>query len=176
VRLYRKELPDNFDPAHLADEGMRLEGDLPMGRLPRLAALCAEPGGGTRVVMDFERTTDGKRIMRLRADAQAVFECGRCLGKVAVSWRAESVLVIRRSAEASDSTEEDTETLIADGPVSLRDVVEDELLLAVPMFPVHADPCGSAEPGSPADARRGEDSPRSSGPFATLARLKKVRK
>lgn len=175
VRLYKKGLPESFDPARLADDGMRLAGDLPMGRLPRLAALCVKPGGGAHVAMDFERTTDGKRTMRLRADVHAVFECGRCLGKVAVSWHAESVLVIRRSAEAGDSTDESTETLIADGPILLRDVVEDELLLAVPMFPVHADPCGTAEPGGPADARCGEGTPRTSGPFATLARLKKVR-
>lgn len=157
-------LPEYFDPARLADEGAHLEGDIPIGQLPRLAAMCARPEGSAHVAMDFERSTDGVRLMRLHGQARGVFQCGRCLGDVTVAWRADNLLVIHRSAD------DDTDVLIADGPVLLRSVVEDELLLTAPMFPAHSHPCGET------DTRRDGESPAARGPFATLARLKKGRR
>ena len=163
-------LPEYFDPARLADEGAHLEGDIPVGQLPRLAAMCARPEGSAHVAMDFERSTDGVRLMRLHGQARGVFQCGRCLGDVTVAWRADSLLVIHRSADGERAADGDTDILIADGPVLLRSVVEDELLLTVPMFPAHSHSCGAT------DAHRDGESPAARGPFATLARLKKGRR
>jgi len=162
-------LPEYFDPARLADDGAHLEGDIPIAQFPRLAAMCARPEGDAHVAMDFERSTDGKRLMRLHGEARAVFQCGRCLGDVTLGWHADSLLLIRRSADGEGIADDDTDVLVSDGPVQLRSVVEDELLLTVPMFPVHSQPCGAT------DAHRDGESPVARGPFATLARLKKGR-
>lgn len=162
-------LPEYFDPARLADDGAHLEGEIPIARFPRLAAMCARPEGSAHVAMDFERSTDGKRLMRLHGEARAVFQCGRCRGDVIVAWRADSLLLIRRTADGEGGGDDDADVLVADGPVPLRSVVEDELLLTVPMFPAHSHPCVAN------DARRDGESPAARGPFATLARLKKGR-
>lgn len=163
-------LPEYFDPARLADDGAHMEGDIPIAQFPRLTAMCARPEGGAHVAMDFERSTDGKRLMRLHGEARAVFRCGRCLGDVTIAWRADSLLLIRRSTDSEGAADDEADVLVADGPVLLRSVVEDELLLTVPMFPAHSHPCVAT------DAHRDGESPAARGPFATLARLKKGRR
>jgi uncharacterized protein len=68
---------------------------------------------------------------------------------------------------------EDAETLVVEGRVSLHELVEDELLLVMPMFPVHSEgQC--AAPGAGMDARPepAVDPAAKDGPLAALRGLK----
>jgi uncharacterized protein len=78
------------------------------------------------------------------------------------------LLVLLAPDEAPPTADEEAETLVVEGPVSLAELVEEELLLAMPMFPVHRDgectaPGSKPEPASVPDARN---------PFAALGALK----
>jgi uncharacterized protein len=77
-------------------------------------------------------------------------------------------LVLVDSESELPSVEEESETedyLVADEPLDIRDLVEDAVLLALPMVP--------RKPGLEAPKEGREDAVRKESPFAALASLKK---
>jgi uncharacterized protein len=165
-------LPHEIDPVRLADEGVRIEGQLAGESLARLRAL-RHPGTVPEPVLvqlEFERTAHGVRLLRGTFRTQLVVTCQRCLGPLTLALEAHPLLVLLAPDEASPTADEEAETLVVEGPVSLAELVEEELLLAMPMFPVHRDGECTApgskpepEPASAPDARN---------PFAALGALK----
>jgi uncharacterized protein len=82
----------------------------------------------------------GRPRLALRASATLQLTCRRCLGAVECILGAEATLLL-----AASQAEIDAEPIRADGPewilaqreMALRDLVEDELLLALPYAPRH---------------------------------------
>jgi uncharacterized protein len=140
MAVARGGLPESIDPVRLADEGRRLEGTIPVVRLPQLAAMCVsgcESGDGSaHVIASFERTVEGSRLLHLQLEAQGCFVCARCLEPVTVVWREKKLFVIARAAEA-DQVADDADILVADGPLRFYEFIEEALLLSVPMIPAH---------------------------------------
>jgi uncharacterized protein len=101
--------------------------------------------------------------------------CVRCLGPVAidVADRREFLLVDdEQTAERLDDPESDLEVIAADVPFRLAELVEDELILAIPPLPRHDDcvlPAGG-EAGEPAGATTSTRRP-----FAGLEALQRLR-
>jgi len=76
------------------------------------------------------------------------------------------------SLEQADRLASDCEPLILeDDKISLNELVEDELLLALPDFPRHDYPCIDREGVKPA-VHDIDEQIRSNNPFAVLAKLK----
>lgn len=129
-------LPESIDPVRLADEGRRLEGTIPVERLPRLAAMCVSADGSAQVVAGFERTVEGNRLLHLQLDAQASFTCARCLEPVTIVWHEQKLFVIARASEA-EQVADDVDILVADGPLRFHEFIEEVLILSAPMIPAH---------------------------------------
>lgn len=132
-------LPEQIDAIRLADEGVRLRGELPAGGLQRLRELSRPGANPEPVVVDleFERTSHGVRLMHgtIRTTVEAV--CQRCLQPVALAITARPFVVLQVAGEESVSGPEEAEMLVVEGPLSLNELAEDELLLAMPMIPMH---------------------------------------
>jgi uncharacterized protein len=135
-------LPDRVDPWRLASESGRLDGTLALATLPRLAAVLADPGGLVHVALrfgiagppDVARITGGLRT-------ELILECQRCLGPL--TWPLDVAVhlgLARDDAEASRLPDEYEPLLATEGFISVADLVEDELLLALPRIPKHTDP------------------------------------
>lgn len=171
-----------FDPLRLDVEGFarqsgHLDGVWPLASLARLTALLAGPPAPRHEVAwqadgeSRERTgTQSELWLRLRAVVALTLACQRCLGP------AEVPLVVDRrirfvqdeaTAAALDAELED-DVLVLTRSLDLRALVEDELLLALPLVPRHE----RCRAGVPMPARSGEIVPDDS-PFAALAALKK---
>ena len=60
--------------------------------------------------------------------------------------RAEPSVILIRAQDRDDLVAQVTDSLIVDGPILLRNIVEDELLIAMPMVPMHdIDSCLAGE-------------------------------
>lgn len=127
-------LPAEIDPLRLADEGRTLEGEWPAGMFSRLAGIT----GAVRVSLQFERLAHGARRMHGRIEAAVETPCQRCLEPVRVPLRVEPDVLLKAGEARDDAS--DTDVLAVNGPLKLAEYVEDELLLAMPMIPVHTDP------------------------------------
>ncbi len=132
-------LPEQIDPIRLAEEGARLVGELPLDVFPRLREQCrseaiTEP---VKIELMFEQVGQGMRLMRGRLQVRLGLDCQRCLNALIVDLEATPFLQLLIPGEAPTGTE--AEVLVVEGPQRLSELVEDELLLAMPMVPMHAE-------------------------------------
>ena len=168
--------------------------ELPVTDLPRLAASLAGNDGVVRATVDFARV-DGVPRLHVGADVEVTLICQRCLQPMQVLLEGESQVALVENLAQADALPEDVEPVwVESRKVDLREVVEEELLLALPLVPMHeadddecdaaADVAGAAgmpmvvgrSEGSDEDAGEGDVEPVTQKPFAELAELLKRRK
>jgi len=160
--------PSSIDPVQLADKGARLTGEITLAAMPRLAQMCRRDGGSVNIDLHFERSDpNGLRVMHGTVRASMPVTCQRCLNEMALELTIEPRLIVLRPGERED-LERDAEVLVVERPVSLSALVEDELLLAMPMIPMHA-PASCAASIRPA----GAGTEPSANPFSVLEQLKR---
>lgn len=140
---------------------------------------AATPGDAARYELRFGRDRQGRSVVLGRVQARLRLPCQRCLEEVEIPVDAPIALaLIRRDEDALDLPEHLDPWLVTEDRLNPLDLVEDELLLAVPQIPRH--PAGMCGPGlsagdrikAPAsDTDAGSDATRR--PFAILASLKR---
>ena len=154
-----------IDLRALAKDGRRLEGEVPVARLARLAESVLESSGTVVFGFQGERDDEGKLYVDLRIQGSLVLQCQRCLE--ALEWPCEvrNRLLLLRSGEdlPEDELENDAVDALEVEPLTdLLALVEDEVLLALPLVPRH----DSCEP----PVKTGVDEEIS--PFAVLRQLR----
>jgi len=162
-------LPSQIDPIRLADEGTRLHGNLSGSEMSRLQGLVLSGSRPEPVTVDlqFERVGQGTRQVRGAIRTQVEMACGRCLKPLKVEIVAQPLFVL---LQAGETEPEEGESLVVTAALSLAELVEDELLLAMPMSPGHAEwQCELALPTSMGKAPVAE---KRANPFAELRGFK----
>ena len=133
-------LPDNLDPWRLTAEGGRLEGALALAALPRLAAALNRTDGVVAVALVAGVDPGGVRFIAGTLQTQVELVCQRCLGLL--SWPLDvgvSLGLVHSEAEAERLPDKYEPLLAPEGVLCVADLVEDELLLALPQIPHHTD-------------------------------------
>ena len=131
-------LPATIDPYLLAEKGAHLRGVLPVRQLRRLAELCLDDRGDVGIDLQFERSdAQGLCLMHGAVTATLHVACQRCLEAMALHLATEPRLVLRRPEPPTEEPTDEDETLVVDKAFALSELVENELLLAMPMVPMH---------------------------------------
>ncbi|MFQ5756886.1 MAG: DUF177 domain-containing protein [Acidiferrobacterales bacterium] len=162
-------MPATIDPVKLTDAGARLSGDLPLKAMDRLRAMCVDDQAQACVVLQFERSGE-PGLRRIWGDITITLHvaCQRCLQPMSLVLDVHPSLIVVVPDQDSDLLARETDVVVADRPVRLARVVEDELLLAMPMIPMHdVGKCPSAAYLGKARHQERKDSP-----FSVLDRLK----
>lgn len=158
-------LPAAIDPLKLAERGSRLTGTLPLRRMSRLAEFCLDDRGEVEVDLEFGRREQDNRLgMTGRLAVQLRVTCPRCLEPV--EWRLEANpdVVLLKPAEGE---QDDADSMVIEQVLELNQLVEDELLLALPMYTAHPEgQCPTGRAGGPAGQGKRNN------PFAVLEALK----
>lgn len=131
-------LPDFVDPWRLANLGKTFSGSVELGEFPRLTALLVTAEGEARFTLEFYR--DEKKRARVRGTAEAglTLECQRCLEQMTLPVDSRiDLAVIEVHAEAELLPDECDPVVAEEGRIQLYDLIEDELLLAIPQVPMH---------------------------------------
>jgi uncharacterized protein len=184
--------PLHLNVAHFAADAGDAAGDWPVAELPRLAdSECPVDAGSplkhavnadspklpTRrvrwhAVGSLRRVGGEDQVwLHLQADADVVLQCQRCLLPLAAAVHVDRrfrFVADENAATALDDEIED-EVLVLAKSLNLRDLVEDEMLLALPLVPRH-DACPEAVPMQFGDVEAVEER---ANPFASLAILRK---
>jgi uncharacterized metal-binding protein YceD (DUF177 family) len=162
-------LPDLVDCARLAEEGAAFERVYALRELPRVQDLLADPQGSLHASFAFVKIGGGSGA-KITVRAVPHLVCQRCMLGFAFPIEASS-LVEFADAEPPDS--EGEVYRMVDGSVSLRDLAEEELLLALPIAASCSIPesCGNAV-GYPV-AETGAAANEMRRPFADLQSLLK---
>jgi uncharacterized protein len=134
------------DLESLADREVVLGGELDIDKLMRLKSLLHSDAGSVRATLRFRQRGGG--WLALTLDFQAVVElvCQRCLEPVRQEL-AESVNVVIAEGDSLPATAptEFEPFELEEGRFQPAQLVEDELIVAVPLVPKHArvEDCGS---------------------------------
>lgn len=195
--------PRAVDVAALARAGARLEGEIPLAALERLRSAVIDDADGAAVnavwsaVAEQRAVTGGEPEVWLHLEARVPvrLECQRCLQAMAVPLTVDRRLrFVRGEAEAARLDEESEDDVLELRPRhDLLALVEDELILALPLVPRHeacplppaaAGDAGGVAPPAPGRPRRPAtasagtaDAPDGAAaaahPFAALAALRR---
>ena len=169
-------LPDFVDPWHFADVGKEVSGRVKLLEMPRLAKLLADSDGEAEFIFSFQRGEKKRVHITGTVRAQLVLECQRCMYAVNYQVNNEiNLVVVEGSLEAEQLPDKYDPLLAEDNRIRLQDVVEEELLLAMPQVPMHAESeCTKADQNmvQPHKAA-GEGETSEPNPFAVLAELKR---
>jgi uncharacterized protein len=137
--------PDLVDCTRLAEEKAVLRRDYELKELPRIRDLLAEPTGVLHASFAFAKQPTGLPGAKVEIEAMAPLLCQRCLQ--GFGYRVQAGSDVEFSASASADPESEREFYVTqDGQVSLKDLAEEELLLALPIAPACDAPltCGNA--------------------------------
>jgi len=143
----------------LADGRVRLDFEIPLAELPRLRAHLARAEGSVAGHASFGRER-GLPVADVAVACRAALLCQRCLEPLELPLESEGRVALVADGEEADRAGAELETIHAPGHrLALRELVEEELLLALPIVPRHAAAeCGasrSADAPRSADARYG---------------------
>ncbi|TAK69925.1 MAG: DUF177 domain-containing protein [Betaproteobacteria bacterium] len=134
--------PAAIDGLAFARDAAVLEGRLGMESLPRLAQ-----SGCSGSILDFvlsgETNERGKQGLKLAVDGSVRLQCQRCLGILDLPVHLAAQLELASSEAEIMAADDDIERVVAGREMSVAALVEDEVLLALPMAPKH-EQCGTA--------------------------------
>lgn len=88
-------------------------------------------------VLSGEINERGKPGLRLAVDGSVHLECQRCLGEVELPLRLEAQLEFAASEAEIMAADDEVERVLAGRDMSVAALVEEEVILALPMVPKH---------------------------------------
>ena len=162
-------LPELVDPWRMVQARRVFDGQLPLSMLPRLREALAGDVGEVVYAIAFETDEFGIAYLDLSVDARLPMMCQRALDvfELPVTFRQKLGLIANEADEAG-LPEPYEPLLVVDAQLRLKDVIEDELILALPVV--------ALGPGVPLEdvaiATATPEEARAQSPFATLGTLK----
>ena len=179
ARMTTAQPIQRLNVATFARNHARLAGALPLADLPRLAHEASTSVGDASANWSVQgelRTdagADGQAWLHLQAQALLPMTCQRCMGGVAIALevdRSYRFVADEDTAMAQDD-EADEDVLVLDTQFDLQGLIEDELLMALPLVPRHEE-CPTPVMLQAADPEFDESQDAKPNPFAVLQTLK----
>lgn len=163
-------LPERLDLLATAEAGRLLQGRMPLARLERVLPALVSSDGELQVVFELGKDPAGIRFLAGTIRGEVTLQCQRCLEPVVQTLDLKFRLGLVQDEAAVAGLPERYEALLVTGePASVADIVSDEVLLALPLVPLHQQDARCE--GIMKDYQPSADETRES-PFALLAELK----
>lgn len=154
-----------IDSLEFARSGDELRGEVQVTELGRLADSLYDRGGNLQFVLNGLVDGHHRPRLRLAVTGKISIKCQRCLGNLPYDVEMHSALLLLDGEVAGDSAEiDDLDAVAVDPELDVWALVEDEVILALPIAPRH--PEGECVVGG------GAGQSRAASPFAVLAGLK----
>lgn len=168
-------LPETIDAWRAVTARRRYEGALPLSALPRLAPMLADVGGTVRYAFAFDRDDQGLAYVEVVAEVALPLVCQRTLERFELPVRIEQRLgLLRRESDEAGLPPGWEPLLVGEDAIAPKSVIEDELILAVPLIPTR--PGEEASDGlvwsTGGDAETEVAAEERSSPFAALGRFR----
>ena len=166
--MYARPFINSLD---FARNGRRLGGEVQLAELPRILEMLENPQGILSYTIQGGVDMQGTYFLDLSVAGQCRMRCQRCLHGLDHPVRLDTRLLLRDqpSLDALDhkdagGEEEDLDSILADAHLDVLDLLEEEILLSLPIAPKHEfGACKAAGGGNRHEERH---------PFEVLAKLK----
>jgi len=160
--MFAQPVIDGFE---FAESGKTFQGSVPFSDLPRLCEVLSETRGALDYAISGVRDSGGRLALRVRIRGSLPVRCQRCLGSLDLPVAIDSTLALAGSVDemqAEPLEVDGADWVLAGKDMKVGELLEDELLLAIPYAPRH-DRCGKESENPAAEA--------ASSPFAGLRSL-----
>ena len=172
--MSKTPLPRLLDLRRAAGRSASIAGSVAVGQLERVRA-AVSTGGEATASFRFWRDEQGRYRVDSACRAEVEVVCQRCLGPLAMVLEGSSALAAVWSEEQASQLPRELEPLLTGDETDLWAVLEEELLLVLPVAPMHA--AGACD--APASVKATSDESRAEGhgeeqdnPFAVLESLR----
>jgi len=137
-----QRLPELIEPQRMAETGRLLTGTIAIGKMKRLSPLLYQVGDkkpvDVSVSLDFGVDESGQANITGRFEVDITLQCQRCMQELELHIAEKiSLAIIHSSQQANDLPSHYEPLLVEEEMVSLPELVEDEILLALPSVPLH---------------------------------------
>lgn len=120
----------------------RREGERAVAEFTRLSEEVANTSGAVRWSVQGGTHALGYPMLHLSVRASVQLMCQRCLTPYTYEIESESILVLAKSEDAADEleenlTDEDIDVVVGSKTMNIIELIEDEVLLEIPLSPRH---------------------------------------
>lgn len=127
-----------IDGLQFARAALERRGVAGIERLPRLAQLqCSTEG--LEYHLRGGRTGNGKPCLRLSVVGSLELPCQRCLDPIRIPIAIDAELQLAQNAREISEADDEIDRVLASRHMDVASLVEDEVILALPMAPRHED-------------------------------------
>ena len=166
-----------IDAFSFCQQQERREGNIFIADMHRLASECANTVGSLSWALEGGSNRLGYSKLVLRVNGKVQLMCQRCLTVFAFEINSVQELILAKNEENADEIEaliedDEIDVVVGSKTFNIMDLIEDEVLLAIPQSPKHA-VCPDVELDSSVStvaAIEAEASKKES-PFAVLKKL-----
>lgn len=159
-----------IDSLDFARNGREITGEVPVAEMPRLLDALESPQGILSYTVRGGMDSRGDPLLKVSIAGQCQLRCQRCLNAMDYTVGIEARLVLRSQEgldALGDEEGEECDSILADNQLDVLNLLEDEILLSLPIAPKHDE--GACQ------VAYGEGGPKEEHPFAALAKLKVVK-
>ena len=163
-------LPRQVDPHKLSVQEAHLQGEVPTAGMERLAGAVMGQNESAAVDLVFRRDEMNRCIVEGKVSLAVTMRCQRCLGEVEEQLESDMIFgVVREDDRAAALPKWLDPWLVAGDDADLYELIEDELLLALPIVAFHDEEnCPGRGHYSTGEVEEARDNP-----FSVLKALKK---
>ena len=162
-------LPELIEPLRLAEKGVRLNGKMELSRMPRLGASLCDQTGQVFIDILFTRGDDRVPYAKGAVKTRLKVLCQRCIEPMDLDIETEMKVELLVGEKAVGRLEDYEPLAVTPESMSLVEFIEDEIILALPIAPMHP------EGQCPSDGQfEYAATGRLTNPFAVLSKLKIV--
>lgn len=170
-------LPRHIDPRKFAQQGISIHGQVALAELERLLPLLAGNEGEVQSNLVFGIDEQGIRYLTGEVHAQVSMVCQRCLGDCPQELNLPLNLgMVWSDDDARQLTKSWDPWIVGEGQCDIYQVIEDELILGLPIVAYHDYDCVAQELFSSGDADTNDDKDSADkdrpNPFQALEQLK----
>lgn len=136
--MTRENLPVKVDPFRFADSATHLQGVLQVKDMSRLCGSLVSTDGQVEVRIEFGVNEQHIRFLHGHVDTSVKLQCQRCLETFSYAIISSFLLGIVKTDEEAETLPERFEPLVIKGAeLILSDILEDELIVNLPLVPMH---------------------------------------
>ncbi|WP_100641100.1 23S rRNA accumulation protein YceD [Alteromonas facilis] len=172
--MQKVKLPQNIDPVKSAIKRSDYVGVIATKDMVRLLDAVIRCDEYANVKVKFEKDAQGLVIFHGSVSVDVSLSCQRCNGELAHSLDLSFCFSPVQGVEQADEIPEAYEPIEVNeyGEIDLFQLLEDELILGLPLVPLHAEEQCSVKPEDMTFGQIAEE-PTRENPFAVLKELKR---
>ena len=136
--MSEENIPQKIDPFRFAENGLRIKGVLSVKNMNRLCESLYNDSGKVDINIEFGK--DEQKVSFLKGNISCILQlqCQRCMEPYSFEVSNKIKLAIVHTEEEAEKLSKGYDTIVAnDDILIIQDVIEDELIINLPVVPRH---------------------------------------